>query len=132
MKKNILPGSVIALSLMGAFNQAQAGVFVGVTFNFDAKGVEGLGFTTKVTSTNKRDRFAASAGATYFPFKQDNQFGLDAGVGYQGNNSAGIVSWDFLQKGVSVSAGYAKTKKPAVLTVPPAGGAGAGGGDGAS
>ena len=32
------------------------------------------------------------------------------GVGYQGNNWAGIVSYDFLMQGVAISGGYVNTR----------------------
>lgn len=52
-------------------------------------------------------------------------FGIPVGIGYQGNNVGGIVSYDLLPKRVSVSGGYADANKkdnppPPAPILPPA------------
>lgn len=57
-----------------------------------------------------------------------DKFGVDLSAGYAFDNAAVLVGWDFLQKSVQVSAGWADTEDDnsnATRTAPALGGGGA-------
>jgi hypothetical protein len=104
MKKIVFAGA-FALAAMGA--QADVGGFFGVTYAFGSKG--GIGLTLQATSSRHENRGVAAAGVSYYPFASGSKFGIPLGVGYQGKNSGGIVSYDFVLDAPAVSAGYVNT-----------------------
>jgi len=90
-----------ALATLSAPSHADVGVMLGVGYTF---GGAGPAITLKALSTDKQDEGVVAAGVSYYPLSQ-NKFGVDVGAGYQADNAAAIVSWDFLQRAVSSECG---------------------------
>lgn len=120
----LLPLALLGLLPLTA--QADPAAFVGISYSF---GGAGVGISVKVLSDDKEDQVVAALGATYYPMAA-NKFGIDLSAGYTFNDAAVLVGWDFLQKGVQVSAGWADIeddKSNATSTTPALGGGGGGG-----
>ena len=68
---------------------------------------------------DRQCRFAAAAlGVAYYP--AEKKFGADIGAAYVGNNVAGTLGWDFMNKQAQIGVGYANSKrKPAPLPPTP-------------
>ncbi len=105
MKKLVV---AVALSTLSASAMADIGMFAGLSYAFGAK--SGVGFTLQATSSRKEDQAIVAAGVSVYPFAGKPVFGVPIGVGYQGDNVAGIVNYDVLLRKFSVSAGYANTR----------------------
>lgn len=103
IKRSIILGALAALSTQA---QADVGVMVGVGWAF---GGAGPAITIKALSSDKRDEAVAAAGVSYYPLSQ-NKLGLDAGVGYNFDNAAAVISWDFLQGAAQLSGGWSDTQ----------------------
>ena len=103
IKRSIILGALAALSMQA---QADVGVMVGVGWAF---GGSGPAITIKALSSDKQDEAVAAAGVSYYPLSQ-NKLGLDAGVGYNFDNAAAIISWDFLQGAAQLSGGWSDTE----------------------
>jgi len=103
IKRSIILGALAALSMQA---QADVGVMVGVGWAF---GGSGPAITIKALSSDKQDEVVAAAGVSYYPLSQ-NKLGLDAGVGYNFDNAAAIISWDFLQGAAQLSGGWSDTE----------------------
>ncbi len=97
----LLPIALLSILPLTAY--AQPAAFVGISYSF---GGSGIGLSVKVLSDDEEDQAVAALGASYYPFAV-NKFGLDIGAGYTFNNAAALVGWDFLQKSVQVSGGWA-------------------------
>lgn len=102
LKKSLIIGALASLSTHAS---ADVGVMLGVGYTF---GGAGPAITLKALSTDKQDEGVVAAGVSYYPLSP-NKFGVDVGAGYQADNAAAIVSWDFLQSAVQVSAGWSDT-----------------------
>ncbi len=102
IKRSIILGALAALSTQA---QADVGVMIGVGYAF---GGSGPAITIKALSSDKEDEAVAAAGISYYPLSQ-NKLGLDAGIGYNFNNAAAILSWDFLQGAAQLSGGWSDT-----------------------
>lgn len=107
--KNILAGAAL-LALMAGSAHADPAAMVGLTFNFGG-GMDGLGVTAKVLSSDKQDEFVGAAGVSVYPFSESSMFGLDVGGGYNFNESTGIISYDFLRGAPSISGGWVNTRE---------------------
>ena len=102
------------LILVSGSCQAGAGAFIGLTYNFGGS----VGISVKVLSTDKQDHAAAALGVAYYP--TEKKFGADIGAAYVGNNIAGTLGWDFMNKQAQIGVGYANSKrKPAPLPPTP-------------
>jgi hypothetical protein len=91
------------LGLLPLTAHADPAAFVGISYSF---GGSGVGISVKVLSDDEEDQVVAALGATYYPMAADN-FGMDLSAGYAFDDAAVLVGWDFLQKSVQVSAGWA-------------------------
>jgi len=67
-----------------------------------------IGLTGKMMNSDKHDEWKVAIGASIYPWS-DNKFGLDLGVGYSDNNTAGFISYDLLQIKPVVSLGWVNT-----------------------
>lgn len=112
IKRSIILGALAALSTQA---QADVGVMVGVGWAF---GGSGPAITIKALSSDKEDKAVAAAGVSYYPLSQ-KKLGLDAGIGYNANNAAAIVSWDFIQGAAQLSGGWSDTKNSRNPSPPP-------------
>ena len=90
---------------IASFAHADAGLFAGITYIFGEKG--GLGFTVKALATRRDDRPSAALGLSVYPGSSGVRYGIDVGLGYQGNDTAGLISYDLLLNQFAVSVGYA-------------------------
>ncbi|MBL1319478.1 MAG: hypothetical protein COA63_000260 [Methylophaga sp.] len=97
----LLPLALLGLLPLTA--QADPAAFVGISYSF---GGSGVGISVKVLSDDEEDQAVAALGATYYPMAA-NKFGIDLSAGYAFDDAAVLVGWDFLQKSVQVSAGWA-------------------------
>lgn len=123
MKKTLLAAS---LALASQFAHADAGGFIGIVYQFGGTN-SGLGIGVKVTSSDEEDKGIVAAGVTFYPFATaGTQFGADLSVGYNFDDTAVTVGWDFLRGGPQVGIGYSDTEddRPAA-----AGGGGGGAGE---
>ncbi len=112
---NFALAGAIALASISMSSSADTGVFVGVSYAFG--GNNGLGFTAQATSTRKEDRGFAAAGFSYYPYAVGNKFGIPVGIGYQGQSTAVVGSYDLLLKAPAVSGGYANTREDSAAPV---------------
>ena len=111
---------IASLMLLGSTAvQADPALFFGVSYVF-GQSESGPGLSLKVMSTDKEDHFAVGAGVSYYPTMKGNKFGVDAGVGYNFDNMAVTVGWDFMHS-PQVAIGYIDTedKRPAPPPVEP-------------
>ena len=119
MKTKIFLITIVALS---SFSFAKPAFMGGFTYKFGANNnLENLGTTIKVLSSGEDKKAVVSAGASYYPWAKDKQFGLDLGVGYNTKKVNIQAGWDFIANQPSVSLGYAtaidtttKEHKPAI------------------
>ena len=114
--KKFLAGAAL-LALLAGPAHADPAAMVGLTFNF-ATGMDGLGVTAKVVSSDKQDQVVGAAGVSLFPFS-DQLFGVDVGGGYNFNESSAILSYDLLRGAPSVSAGWVNTQEKSSTPTPP-------------
>lgn len=89
--------------------QAEPAFFAGVTYLFDGPDRGTLGFTVKALASGRPDRASVALGFSVYP-ALPSPFGLDVGVGYQGTDAAGLVSYDLVLNRFALSAGYADLK----------------------
>lgn len=104
--------TALAGSLLASPVLADPSFMLGVSVNFGGSQSGQVGVTAKVLSDNVRDAFVGVAGVTYFP--QSNAWGVDAGVGYNFDNSTVALSYDFLNQGLNLSAGWADLESDAL------------------
>lgn len=85
-------------------------IMVGVAYNLNGKAsLDNLGFTAKVISSNKENKWVGALGATFYPWSA-KQFGVDLSVGRNFENSSALVGYDFLKNEPLLGAGWANTK----------------------
>ncbi len=87
----------------------------GLDYTFGDKG--GLGLTLKLVSTRKEDKWAAVAGATWYPQNKVRPFGVDIGAGYVVDNAVVSVGWDFLHS-PQIGVGVMNTKEDCQTVLP--------------
>lgn len=90
----------------------QPGVSVGLAFAFKGGDVSmaDVGLTTKVLSNRHENNPVLGAGVTLYPWA-DQKIGFDAGVGYNFSHVTPMLSYDFLQNKIQLSAGVSNTKQ---------------------
>jgi hypothetical protein len=101
--KTLLAGGLISLASAA---HADPAFFAGITYLFDGPERSALGFTVKALASQHRDRPTAAVGFSIYPGTV-SRVGIDVGVGYQGGDTAGLVSYDLLLQRYSVSVGFA-------------------------
>lgn len=84
-----------------------------------------MGLALKLFSTRREDKWAAVAGATWYPQNKVQPFGVDIGAGYVFDNAVVSVGWDFLHS-PQIGVGVMNTKedRQSVSPTPPAPGGG--------
>jgi hypothetical protein len=103
MKKTLL-AATLSVFAMGA--QADAGYMVGISYSLGGQAsLKNLGFTAKVLSSDREEKWVGAAGVTLFPWA-DRKLGLDLGAGYTFDNATALVSYDFLQVAPQLSVGW--------------------------
>ena len=108
MKQTLL---VAALGVVTLSAQADPGYMMGVSYALDGQAsVKNLGFTGKVLTSDKEDKWVGAAGVSVYPWA-DRKLGLDIGGGYNFDRSAAIISYDFLQAKPSLSGGWSDTDR---------------------
>ena len=108
MKKTLLAASLSVFAL-GAY--ADPGYMLGVSYSFGGQAsMKNLGFTAKVLTSDREDKWVGAAGVSLFPWA-DRKLGLDVGGGYTFNDSTALVSYDFLQAAPLVSYGWTDTNR---------------------
>jgi len=108
MNKTFL-AAALSVCAMGA--QADAGYMLGVSYSLDGQAsMKNLGFTAKVLTSDREDKWVGAAGASLFPWA-DRKLGLDVGAGYTFEDSTALVSYDFLQAKPQVSYGWTDTNR---------------------
>ena len=104
--KKFLSSTAIAGCLLAVPAMADPTFMLGVTTSFGGSASGQVGISARMLSDNSNNSYAGVAGVTYFPIS--SSWGLDAGIGYNFNkNTTAAVSYDFLNKGVQFSAGWA-------------------------
>lgn len=101
------------VTLMPAIASAEAGFFAGLTYLMGDR--PAVGFTVKALNTRIEDRGVVGLGVSYYPTLKGGPagpFGIDLSAGYQNDNAAGLVGYDFLNNNFNLSLGYSDTKKP--------------------
>ncbi len=107
MKKNLF----IIVSIL-SITYAKPAFMGGFTYKFGTNNsLENLGTTIKVLSSGEDKKAVVSIGASYYPWSKNNQFGLDAAVGYNLKKVNLGAGWDFINNEPSVSLGYASSIK---------------------
>lgn len=97
------------LSILAAGAQADVGVMVGVAYNFGGQAsLKNLGFTAKILSSDKEKKWVGALGATLYPWS-NQLFGADVSAGYNFEDSAALIGYDFLKGGLQLSGGWVNT-----------------------
>lgn len=97
------------LSIFAAGAQADTGVMIGVAYNFSGQAsLNNLGFTAKILTSDKEDKWVAALGATLYPWSAQ-MFGVDVSGGYNFEDSAVLIGYDFLKGAPQISGGWANT-----------------------
>ena len=123
MKKTIKPAvTLLLLAGLSVNSHAEATWMAGVSYTFSGQ----FGITLKALSDDKKSKTVGVVGATYYPFAAQS-FGVDAGAGYTYDDAAATISWDFLQKTVQFSGGYADIEEDKKKYYAPSSGGGSGG-----
>lgn len=106
MKKII---SVVLLSFYTAVAMADVGFFAGITYTIDAK--DGFGISFKALSSRREHNPVYGAGVTFYPTATpDKQYGFDLSAGYQHENNALLIGYDFVRNSPQISVGVTDTK----------------------
>ena len=95
----------LALTTLPFTIQADPAAFVGLSVTFGGD----IGVTGKILSSDKEDQFVAAAGVTWYP-AAEKPLGVDVSGGYNFDNVAALVGYDFLQKSPVGSVGWADTE----------------------
>jgi hypothetical protein len=107
LMKKPLVAAILSIFAGGA--QADAGAMVGVAYNFGGPAsLKNLGFTAKVLTSDREDKWVAALGATLYPWS-DKLLGLDVSGGYNFEDSAVLIGYDFLKGQPQISGGWANT-----------------------
>ena len=93
---------------LASIAHADAGFFAGITYIFGER--DGLGFTVKALATRRDDQPSAALGVSVYPGAGGVRYGIDVGLGYQGDDAAGLISYDLLLNQFALSVGYADLK----------------------
>ena len=106
MKKIV---SSLLLALCSNLAVADVGFFAGVTYAIGAK--DGFGITFKALSSRREHNPVYGAGITVYPSAApENQYGFDLSAGYQHEDNAVLVGYDFVKKAPQISLGVTDTK----------------------
>lgn len=106
MKKPLV-AAILSIFATGA--QADAGAMLGVAYNFGGPAsLNNLGFTAKVLTSDKEDKWVGALGVTFFPWS-GKQLGLDLSGGYNFQHSAVLIGYDFLKREPQISGGWSNT-----------------------
>lgn len=106
MKKTLL-AAALSVFAMGA--QADAGYMLGVSYSLGPPAsLKNLGFTAKVLSSDREEKWVGAAGVSLFPWA-DRNLGLDVGAGYTFQDATALISYDFLQMAPQLSVGWSDT-----------------------
>lgn len=110
MKKYLVTTAIVGcLATSSALADPTYMLGVGVTFG-GSKGSQ-VGVTAQALSTNQKNSWTGAAGVTYFP--GFNGWGLNIGGGYNFNSETVTLTYDFLNQGAQLSAGWASLADPA-------------------
>ncbi len=103
MKKIIkTAAALVILAGLNVNSYAEATWMAGISYTFSGQ----FGVTLKALSDDKKSKTVGVVGASYYPFAPQS-FGFDVGAGYTYDDAVATISWDFLQKTVQFSGGYA-------------------------
>ncbi len=106
MKKPLV-AAILSIFATGAL--ADAGVMLGVSYSFSGPAsLNNLGFTAKLLSSDEEDKWVGALGASFYPWS-DKQLGLDVSGGYNFEDSAVLVGYDFLKRAPQISGGWSNT-----------------------
>jgi hypothetical protein len=106
MKKPLF-AAILSIFATGA--QAGAGVMLGVAYNFDGPAsLNNLGVTAKVLTSDEEEKWVGALGVSFYP-GSDKQLGLDLSGGYNFQDSAVLVGYDFLKRAPQISGGWSNT-----------------------
>lgn len=106
MKKSLV---ATVLSIFAAGAQAEVGMMVGVAYNFGGQAsLKNLGFTAKILSSDKEDKWVGALGVTFYPWS-NQRFGMDVSAGYNFQDSAALIGYDFLKGEFQLNGGWANT-----------------------
>jgi hypothetical protein len=84
---------------------------IGLSWAFGGGAQKGeLGLSARVLSDNKRNKWVAAIGGTYYP--KSNKFGVDLGVGYNFRNTPITMSYDFINDQAVLGLGWANLTDP--------------------
>lgn len=101
---------LMSTAIVGCFTAfpalADPTVMIGLSWSFGGAQSGQMGISGRILSDNRADTFVAGIGATYYFGSQD--FGIDAGIGYNVGNVPFVLSYDFLNENLLLSAGWAE------------------------
>lgn len=103
--KHLLLSTALAGSLASAPAFADPTAMIGVSFTFGGSQAGQLGISGRILSDDRRDVWVGAIGLTYYP--GTNDFGFDAGVGYNFGNTPLTLTYDFMNEGLQVGLGWA-------------------------
>lgn len=103
--KYLLMSTALAGGLAAVPAFADPTIVLGLTFTFGGSQSGQLGISGRILSDNQRDEWVGAIGGTYYPGTQE--FGFDAGIGYNWDNHPITLTYDFVNQGVQVGLGWA-------------------------
>jgi hypothetical protein len=104
MKKYLMTTAIVGC-LAAVPAAADPTVMFGLSWTFGGAQSGQLGISGRILSDNRADTFVVGAGVTYYLGSQE--FGIDAGIGYNVGNTPIVLSYDFINENMLLSAGWA-------------------------
>ncbi len=113
ISRTFIASMMLSTSLFASTSvMADAGVFVGIVYDFGPK--PDIGLSLKVVSDDETGKAVGALGVSYFP-KSANRLGADISIGYTlddvFDDSVITVGYDIFNKKPQVGIGYMDTKK---------------------
>ena len=113
--KKFLSTTAIVGCMVATPALADPTVMLGLSINFGGAQSNQVGITGKVLTDNKQDTVIGAAGVTYFP--GTGAWGVDAGLGYNFDDTTATLTYDFVNQGAQLAAGWADLEAPEDMLV---------------
>lgn len=85
-------------------------VMIGLSWTFGGSQSGQFGVSGRVLSDNVKEEWVGAVGATYY--FGSGEFGVDAGIGYNWENTPITLTYDFLNRGAQIGLGWADLEDP--------------------
>ena len=118
--RKFLAAAIAASMLAASAAHADPALMAGVGITLGGPEGAQAGFTAKVLTSDKQGEPVGAAGISLYPWA-GQKFGLDLGAGYNFNEGAAVLSYDFLQRAPQASGGWVNTRESVATDPGPCG-----------